>query len=109
MALRTDAASRRSPVAKSRPRSARCATGLVVRTSARTEKPAARRRRATAEPTNPLDPVSSTVPSLAIGILPVTGVKSRRQAGLHVGFYRGGSRLFQTAVTFGNALGQRRL
>src|ERR1035437_2766836 len=58
IARSTDFRSRRSPSKKSKPNPARCARGLVPRTSARTEKPASTSLRATAEPTNPLAPVT---------------------------------------------------
>src|SRR2546425_4124384 len=55
-----DFRSRSSPSKKSKSSPARCARGLLPRTSARTEKPASTRQRATAEPTNPVAPVTRT-------------------------------------------------
>src|SRR5262245_51687083 len=61
MARSSDFRSRRSPSQNSKSIPARCARGLALRTSARTEKPASARQRATAEPTKPLAPVTRTL------------------------------------------------
>src|SRR5215470_4803481 len=65
----SDWRSRRSPSQKSRSSAPRCARGLLLRTSARTEKPAPTRQRATAEPTNPLAPVTRT---LSLSVMPAS-------------------------------------
>src|SRR5580700_4732841 len=59
-ALRTESASRRSPVMNSRSSPSRWKRGLACRTSARTGKPAWSKVLATADPTKPLAPVIKT-------------------------------------------------